>query len=973
MTRLIALLLTVLTGFTGLVYEVTWQKYLATLLGSHGEATAAVLAIFLGGLSVGYAWFGRVTHRRVARARQTHSGARLLLLYAAIEAGIGVYVLLFPWLFSGARALSLILPDMGAGAGFAVDVLLCALLIGPPAVLMGGTIPILTLGLAGSREASTRVHALIYAANTAGAFAGALCSTFFLIPSLGLDGVLHTLGIVNILAGVTFGLLELVGERVEPSYDEPASESRLEAPTLLLYSAVALLAGFAMMALQTTFNRLGGLIFGSSHFTFGIVVAVFVFCIALGSLGVSAFKTIPRFVIVGSQWLLVFLLVVLYQAIENSAYWAHVLRTLFQPVDAAFYPFQIVVFLSIFTVLIAPIALSGALLPLLFHRLRGDSGELGSVAGRLYSWNTVGSLLGALLGGYVLLFWLDLDDVYRIAVAALAVGAALLTALVYPRIRFPASILLLSIALALFMLPDWAPEKLARGLYRTRIPMSRTYAGPHAFFERELEHPFIWHSDGPIASISVREGPPVRGALNREIVNNGKSDGNLIRDYPTMSLAALVPALLAERNERCFVIGYGTGVTAGELAALESVRSVEVAEISHGVIEAAPLFEEGNLHALKSGKVTLKRSDAYRALMRSSGRFDVIVSEPSNPWVTGVEMLYSVEFLEAARDRLAKGGVYAQWFHTYEMDRETIELVMRTYASVFDHVAVWYAEGPDLLLMGFESQERVLDVNALERRFGRGDFQAGFARSGVTDFIALLAHEIMPLGTLHQADLEGAVHTLRQPILSHRAARAFFLGETAAVPRFADPATAKLGFQNSLLRRHSGRERRALTERVLGSAARETCRRRRAAECATLLAKWRRTHPASEQLSELLTELRTEWPETKEIENSNLGGLSRLFGPGQLRKLDDQSALARALQISTMFADYYHYAIPFDRRILKTAWRLCPSTDCDRAREEIEPWLGNLGRRDDTSEQRPRRHQGRVDAKPEPETEAMRK
>ena len=171
MVRLVALLLTVLTGFAGLVYEVAWQKYLAALLGSHGEATAAVLAIFLGGLSAGYALFGRATRRVLERARRRGQRPQLLLFYACVEAGIGVYALLFPILFGFAQKLSLLGPLDHDALGFAFDVVLSALLIGPPAVLMGGTIPILTLALAGDFARATRVHAWIYGANTLGAFA----------------------------------------------------------------------------------------------------------------------------------------------------------------------------------------------------------------------------------------------------------------------------------------------------------------------------------------------------------------------------------------------------------------------------------------------------------------------------------------------------------------------------------------------------------------------------------------------------------------------------------------------------------------------------------------------------------------------------------------------------------------------------------------------------------------------------------
>ena len=181
MVRWIALLLTVLTGFSGLVYEVAWQKYVATLLGSHSEATAAVLALFLGGLSLGYALFGRLTRGIVARGGRA---GRLLLAYGVVETAIGGYAFSFPTLFSLLRELSYALPEMTSGVGFGIDVLLVALLLLPPTVLMGGTIPILTQALSTHTGDATRVHALVYASNTFGAFAGALTGGFVLLPAM---------------------------------------------------------------------------------------------------------------------------------------------------------------------------------------------------------------------------------------------------------------------------------------------------------------------------------------------------------------------------------------------------------------------------------------------------------------------------------------------------------------------------------------------------------------------------------------------------------------------------------------------------------------------------------------------------------------------------------------------------------------------------------------------------------------------
>jgi spermidine synthase len=937
MIRLTAIALTVLTGFAGLVYEVTWQKYLAALLGSHAEATAAVLAIFLGGLALGYALFGWATRRILERAQRRGRPPRLLYFYALVEAGIGVYALVFPALFGMAQSVSLLGPTESEGLSFAFDVGLSALLIGPPAVLMGGTIPILTVALAGDLAHATRIHAWIYGFNTLGAFAGALAAGFVLIPRLGLDGTLFALACVNLGAAIVFSQLDRGAASVTPDPSEPAVRP---VAGFAAWAAVALLAGFAMMALQTTFNRLGALAFGSSEFTFSMVVAVFVLCIAIGSLAVSALPRIPRVLVVVSQWLLVALLFLLYVAIADVTYWAHVLRVLFRQEDAAFYLYQAVVFLALLIALALPIGLSGALLPLLFDQLRREVRELGSMAGRLYAWNTLGSLLGALLGGYLLLIWLDLHHVYRIAMACLAVGASILTVLTLrPLPRSVAAVILLPILLAIALLPPWPPERLTAGLFRWRQPTQNSFLGPEAFFDRRQGGRVIFYDDDPTSTVSVHV--PQRGNDNQSIVVNGKSDGALKGDYATMALSALLPALMAEHIARCFVIGLGTGVTTGELAALEDTREIRVAEISRGVIEANPLFDHGNLAASKSPKVEIRRGDAYRTLLRSPGRYDLIVSEPSNPWVTGVEMLYSREFLEAARAHLAPGGVYAQWFHLYESDVEVVELVLRTYTTVFPHVSVWFALGQDLLLLGFDHPDRALDVHALEERFERPDFQAAFARVGIDSFPQLLAHELLPLGTLHAAPLPGEIHSLRHPILSHRAARAFFRGQTAPLPPYLNEAQQAVAERNGLLRRYVGGGD-TYPEDILEVATSEVCRFHRRQECATLFARWSYDHPDSPRLRAALARERNNGGEKPGLGRRRLAALRPLFaGRAPVNKAGG-SPLQQAARLTNRFVAYFNYLVPFDRRALEAAWSRCRGPDCAEARLQAESRVGGL-------------------------------
>jgi spermidine synthase len=914
MLRPVVLALTVLTGFTGLAYEVTWQKYLGILLGAHSEATASVLGLFLGGLSLGYWLFGALTRALVERGRRSGRPAPLLGVYGAVEAGIGLYCVLFPSLFRLVRSASVLLPTGSGALGFAVDVLLAAVLIVPPATLMGGTIPILTQALARSLSDATRLHALVYACNTAGAFVGALATGFLLIDWLGLAGILHALGLVNLAVGSAFALLGL--RRRELVALESGEAPELRTGVFAVYGSVALLVGFAMMVLQTIVIRIGGLAFGSSEYTFSMAVAVFVLCIALGSFAVSALPRIGRHMLTATLWCLGLLFTGLYFALETAPYWAHVLRVMFRDLEEAFYPFYAAVFGCILLVIGPAVVLSGAMLPLLFHTLRREVGDLGSQAGRLYSVNTVGSLIGALLGGYALLFWLDLHHVYRIAVCALVLAASIVTLHQYPRIRFAgAAALLLVSFLGIDQLPPWRPIYLMSGTFRDRQPTGWTFAGPSVLSLRQDQ--FSFHDDDPNSSVAVGDYGSGE-ALTRSIVVNGKSDGNTRGDYPTMALAALLPALFAERVEHAFAIGFGTGITAGELAELAETQSVTVAEISSGVIEAAPLFDFANHGVSTHPKVKIVHSDAYRALLKGRNSYDVIVSEPSNPWVAGVEMLFSREFLEEARDRLTPRGVYCQWYHYYETSPEAVEIVLNTYTAVFDHVAVWSVNRADLLLLGFRDAESARDLARLERRMQQADFRAGFARLDIGDLPSLLVHETLPLGVAHAAALEGPVHSLYHPRLSFAAGRGFFIGASGSLPFTGYGEVAEIGAGNSLLLRYLERWNGEVPERVWEEIASRACSLQLPG-CGALVAAWSHAQPRSEGFQRLVASLRQQYGPLF------LGRLRRFFdasppaGPGPANRIRP----AIALEVTRLYMEHYAHGAPFEPGGLLGFWEHC--------------------------------------------------
>ncbi len=954
MTRRIALALTLMTGMSGLVYQVTWQRYLATLLGSHGEATAAVLGLFLGGLAIGYGFFGTVTRRRVAAATSERP-PRLLALYGAIEAGIGVWALAFPLLFAAVRALSLHLPDLSPGPAFAIDVVLCALLLIPPTFLMGATIPILTQGLSRGVEDATRVHALVYGINTVGAVVGTLLAGFWLIAALGFPNTLRLMALINLGAGLWFWRAGDASE-LPPQLGEPDTAER--AAGLTPYLAAALLSGFSMMTLEVVAIRIGGLSLGSSEYAFAIVVAVFVGCIATGSLLVGSLRRVPSGLLVGSQLALVAVLFWLYPKVPLAPFGAQWLRGIFTTTDAAFYPYQALVFLAAALCIAPAVLLSGATLPLIFDHLRQRYGDLGSAAGRIYSWNTVGSLLGALIGGYTLFLWLDLHHVYRVAVGALVLSTLLLALAQVQRGggRVPvaiASILVAGLGIGIATQPPWSPEDLSIGLFRTRGPLEMSLDGMRA--QKRSMGEIQFYRDDPAVSVAVFAPPLPTGDPAMGLTTNGKSDGVIASgsfesiintDTDTMVAAAIIPALLADDVRRSFVIGLGTGSTAGEIAMLEDSEEVIVAEISQAVIEANYLFGFATHDAWKHPKVRMMATDAYRALLRDRGRFDLIVSEPSNPWVTGVEMLYSREFLEAVRSRLAPGGVFCQWMHLYETDDATVEMVLRTLQAVFPDIAIWYGAPRDLLILAFaEPPAPEIQLERILERVERPDFADALPRAGVRAIPDLLAHEVLPPGVLEHTALPGSLHTLEHPQLAHLAARAFFGNEIGTLPFSGYGEAARAGREAALLPRYLAslsEDDRLLARR---RAVAEVCRMR-GDLCTTLLAAWIAEGTDYEGFeSALLRSIRESPDAGNAVTRSNVVTAARMIPDGAIPpvgpEMEGRVRPDEAQRFTQIFEDYYHHAAPFDPNRLLQIWDACSDGEerCVEGRREAEALL----------------------------------
>jgi len=788
-------LLAFLTGAAGLVYQVVWQRYLTRLLGGDGLATATVLSVFLGGLSVGYWVCGRLT----VRVR------RVFVAYGILEAAIGIWAFAFPWLFR--------LVDSATGSwrfeppyGLVFQGALCgALLLGPPALAMGGTIPMLTRGLTGSLETATRIHARVYAINTAGAAAGALLAGFVLIWRFGLPMTLRGTAMIN-LAAAAFFLVLGRDRRVAETVDRPSPATSAYDPQLpaswALY-AIVFLSGFYFITLETLFVRVTNLSFGSSSYSFAMIVTVFILSIAIGAYRVSRRKTIPPSALARNHLGICLGLAVVFVTLDVWPYGAHLLRISLPANATSMAIHQAEAFVLLFLMLVVPAGFMGATLPLAFDALRKDLSTVGTRAGTMLSWNAAGNVLGGLVGGFLLLRWLGLGETFLLALGCAAAGACLAATRLVGRARWPAALSVAVVILTMLVFP-YDPTRMAVGTFRLREPLTFSYDGPEAFYaEFYRSREILAYRDDPDGSFAVVENPRPEEALlanlpglaasiienpetlnfggprPRSIIVNGKPDSSTFYDRETLRLSAHLPALVATNRARVLVIGLGTGVTAGEFTLYPDVRSIDVAEISPAVVDFLPLFTASTHAVHEDFRVRIHVGDAFRVIRRSGARWNIIVSEPSNPWVTGVDQVFSREFYSLVREHLEQDGLFLQWVQRYSTNEAIRARVVNTLRTEFPHVRVFHArEAADDLLLASMTEltdaafERIAPI--LEANIAVRESLAQIGVNGAQEILAREDHGLLERAARF-ADL--GIETLDRPRIHYMSGLAFFRGD----------------------------------------------------------------------------------------------------------------------------------------------------------------------------------------------------
>ena len=699
------------SGFCALTYQVAWLRLLRLVFGASTAASAAVLAIFMGGLGLGGLMLGR-------RADATRNPLRL---YAYLEAGVALAAALSPLLIALVRSAYIAVggtTTLGLIGGTALRLALSALVLGVPTVLMGGTLPAIVRAAEYAGGMRRRNLGVLYGKNTLGAVAGTLWTTFVSLESMGTRATIWSASVLNL--GVA-SIALLLARRFTPSQhagdrkprgrtpiaaapgvsatrkrgsgsQTSSSTTTSRAPNLprnaapvWLVLVAAGVVGFAFLLMELVWYRMLAPLLGGSSYTFGLILAVALLGIGVGGLAYAAGErgrrpTLATFALTCA--LEACCIAVPYALGDRVALFALAQRQGVVGLWDLGQGWLLVTLLVVFP----GAAVSGYQFPLLVGLLGSGERAVGKDVGRTYASNTLGAIVGSLAGGFGLLPLLSAPGLWR-AVVHLLVALAVAIVLYAVRAGNTSRRDIMALAAGAAAILSCAAQGPTAFWRHSPIGAGRQPPAPNpnavraALNSRRLA--VIWEADGVESSVALDR----RSSISMQV--NGKSDGNAIDDAPTQVMLGLIGAVFHPHPKRALVIGLGTGETAGWLARVPSIEDVEVFELEPVVVHVAEECALANENVLTNPKVHIKFGDARELLQTEPTTYDVIVSEPSNPYRAGTASLFTSEFYHAVATRLGASGVFVQWVQAYEVDVRTLRSICATLGGVFPSVETW--------------------------------------------------------------------------------------------------------------------------------------------------------------------------------------------------------------------------------------------------------------------------------------------
>jgi len=693
--RIWLLLIFVLSGFSGLIYQSAWSHYLGLWIGHAAYAQALVLALFMGGMAIGAAWIARVgQHQR-----------NLIRTYAIIEAVIGVFGLFFHWIFVGVMhfGYDILLPAVSAP--LLVDLSrwsLGAFLILPQTILLGMTFPLMSGGVI-RRFPGADGNALggLYFTNSIGAAFGALVSAFALLPWFGLPGTMTTAAIINLLvAALAFWLArepEPVPTRAHDDNNHMQNLAKNNILRVVLLSTA--ISGAASFAYEIIWIRMLSMAVGSTMHAFELMLASFVAGIAFGGLWIRRRADYTSTPLRLAGWMQIGMGIAALASLAvyaNAFSWVGWMFQALGRSDGSYALYNLGTATIAIAIMLPAAFFAGTTLPLFtVTLLRNGCGERS--IGRVYAWNTVGAIFGVFLTIHFLIPTLGLK--LALCVAALVdigIGLVLLRRLAENNRQMGgfalAGVMALLVVTYSLNIP-YNTKQLASGVYR------------HGISAMDDNYKILSYRDGKTASVAVVQA----GNDAFFIATNGKSDASIrlnenlppMADEATMVLAAGLPLAMHDDPQRVAVIGFGSGLTTHSFLGDERIKQVDTIEIEKEMVEGAKYFDYKVERAFNDPRSNIIIDDAksHFAALSSENLFDIIISEPSNPWISGVGALFSKEFYQFIPRYLKEDGIFLQWVQLYEINDDLVASIFKSLVPNFSDYAAYLSNSGDMLIV----------------------------------------------------------------------------------------------------------------------------------------------------------------------------------------------------------------------------------------------------------------------------------
>ncbi|HPO12588.1 MAG TPA: fused MFS/spermidine synthase [Candidatus Hydrogenedentes bacterium] len=711
----VLLLFFFISGACGLLYQVVWTRKLVLLFGTTAYAVSTVLSIFFLGLGLGSWWGGRLADRAM----------RPLRLYGVFEIIIGLWAVVFLGIVAYGENAVVALLQLSGGArslGIALRALMALVVLFLPVALMGATLPLLSKFV--SREPQVRGRRIggLYTLNTLGAMTGCFLSGFLLLPHLGYTRTTLVGAVANLIIGTLAIVVSLYVERstLKPSEDI-TGESRRPSTARWVILAFAV-SGFCMLALEVLWTRLLAILFLGTTYAYTTMLTALLCGIAAGGAVASliADRVRGHTALFGGMMILNGV-----SCILMLGWIAGMPATLAELQQAAGFHWDQTVrimFALCFTALFLPTFCSGMTFPFAVKAVVAGRGSVGRDVGRLYSANTIGGVIGAALGGFVIIPLLGTHNgIVTMAALLILCGAGLMW--ICPEtLRWGKTAAMIGGALLIVWAWSKAPADVSRSLNAGYVPS---------------DHRVIHYCEGIEGTVAVSEPVEEASGSNRILwINRVQATASIERGVKMNRLQGVLPLLFDRDPRTVLFMCFGSGITCGTLA-LSGFERIDAVEISPDVIAAAPLFTADNLGVLGRPNLKVRIDDGRNFLLTTNERYDVITFEPMPLALAGVSTFYTQEYYKLCLNRLRPGGIVSQWVPLHSLSPELMKSLTYTFTCVFPEYAAFFVNA-DLFLIG-SNQPLRLDYARAEQRLRQPLLKDALDKVGLRDLPEIFA------------------------------------------------------------------------------------------------------------------------------------------------------------------------------------------------------------------------------------------